>query len=352
MNHCKINYITNLRVVACFGVILCHVAANNWYGNIWSKRWIVLTGYITFSRFCVPLFLMISGVLFLKEGRKITLRKIYVRNILKLVIFLFFWSVCYQLYSLIIVQGNIYEVGESFWIIIEGVKNVFKGDTQAHLWYIYIIIGLYMIVPLLKSWVENLTKKQVEYFLILYIFFNGIYSIICNTNIEILSIISAFSSKLSINIVSGYTGYLILGYYLHTYDLSVKMRKICYMLGGIGFFMSAILTVIYSRYTGIATEIFWNYCSIFVIFWSASIFVFFKYNLDKLYKMVDTVADYTLGIYGCHMFFLLELWQKGLTTFSFSSVFSVPLLVVLVFCGAFCFSYIVGKLPIVRNWII
>lgn len=348
----KINYITNLRVFACIGVVLCHVAANNWYGNIESKRWIVLTIYIAFSRFCVPIFLMISGALFLKVDKENNLKKIYFYNIFKLVVFLILWGTCYQVYDLIVIQGKLQQGSiELLSIIKEGIQNVLGGGVQAHLWYIYVIIGLYMVVPLLKPWVNNLSKKQIEYFLILFLIFNGIYSIVCNFDFVVLKNMCDFSSRLSINIAEGYLGYFVLGYYLSTYELSIKRRKLCYIIGCCSFVMCVVFTVVYSRYIGAAVEIFWNYYSVFVFFWSVGIFVFFRYNLDKYNKKIDFISDYTLGIYACHMFIVLELWRNGINVFLFSSIFSVPFIVALVFVCALCFTYFLSKLPF-KKWII
>lgn len=201
-----------------------------------------------------------------------------------------------------------------------------RGETQSHLWYIYIIIGLYMAVPLLRSWVMNLSKKQIEYFLTLFFVFNVIYSSVCKFGNEVLGNVCSFCSKLSINIVGGYVGYLILGYYLSTYEVSSKKRKMCYLIGGLSFLLCTIFTVLYSRHVGNSVEIFWNYLSVFVFFWSTSVFVFFKYNMDKSNNKLEFIAEYTLGIYAVHMFVVFEIWRKSISAFSFNSFFQSPLL--------------------------
>ena len=352
MNNNKIAYISNLRVFACMGVILCHVAANNWYGNIESERWIVLTVYSAFSRYSVPVFLMISGALFLKTEKEISFRRIYLHNISKLMVFLVFWGTCYQIYNLVVVQGKLHGEGVALQITAEAIRNVLRGETQAHLWYIYIIIGLYMVVPLLKSWVNSLNRKQIEYFLVLFLMFNGIYSILCNFNNGIIGNLCSFCSKLSINIVGGYVGYLILGYYLSTYDFSSKVRKVCYIIGIFSFVICTAFTIIYSRYVGAAVEIFWNYLGVFVVFWSISVFMFFRYNIDKSYNKLDFIADYTLGIYACHMLVVFEIWRKGISTFSFNSIVSVPFIVVVVFFCSLCFTFFLSKIPFIKKWLV
>lgn len=346
-NNGKINYIMNLRVFASIGVILCHVAVNNWFGNIESKRWIVLTIYTAFSRFCVPVFLMISGALFLQKEKEINIKKIYAHNILKMIIVLLFWGICYQIYNLTVVQQE--PCGTA---IVRAIINTFKGETQVHLWYIYTIIGLYMIVPLLKPWIINFTKKQIEYFLLLFLILNSMYSILCNFNIVFLTVLCSYISKLSINIVGGYIGYFVLGYYLSTYDIPKRIRIGCYVIGCSAVILCAVATVIYSRYIGAPTEIFWTYNSTFIVFWSICIFVFFKYNLDKFNKYVYIIGDCTLGIYAIHMFVVFELWRNGISTFTFTSILSVPVIVLVVFSISLCFVFVIRKIPLIKKWIV
>lgn len=90
----------------------------------------------------------------------------------------------------------------------------------------------------------------MEYLLVLFLIFNEIYSIMWSFNTGVLRYICSFCSKLSINIVGGYIGYLILGYYLSTYDLSSTIRKVCYLMGGFSFVLCVVFTVFYSRYNG------------------------------------------------------------------------------------------------------
>ncbi|NLV90708.1 MAG: acyltransferase family protein, partial [Tenericutes bacterium] len=61
-------YMDVIRIVAIFAVVLLHVAADNFYVfKYTSFEWQVLNVYDSLVRFCVPLFFMISGVLFLRD---------------------------------------------------------------------------------------------------------------------------------------------------------------------------------------------------------------------------------------------------------------------------------------------
>lgn len=343
----KIAYITNLRVFACVGVILCHVATDNWYGNIESKRWMALSAYIAFSRFCVPVFFMISGALFLQKDKKIIIKKFFLENLLRLFIFLIFWGECYQIYNLSRFQNE-----DLLLSLKDGIINVLKGDTQVHLWYIYTIIGIYLVVPLMKPWINNLSKRQIEYYLLLFVLFNSVYSIICNFNLEILIIIRTWLSRFSVNIVGGYIGYFVLGYYLNTYDTSAKVRKRIYLLGSVSLILCIICTINYCRKISQPVEIFWEYNSCFILCWSVCVFVFFKYNIDKTCQYISRISECTLGIYAIHMLIVFELRRWGMTSYLFNPVLSVPLIVLIVFGASFLIISILRRCTILKKWIV
>lgn len=344
----RINYIGNLRIFACIGVILCHVAANNWYGNIEENSWLVMTTYVALSKFCVPAFIMISGVLFLQNDKEVSVKKLYLHNILRLVIFLVFWSECYQVYNLVVYENESYIKA-----IVRGFINILQGNTQAHFWYIYLIIGLYMIVPIVKPWINQLNRRQIEYFLLLFLIFNSMYCIVSGMDYWICSLISEFCGKLSINIVGGFLGYFVLGYYLNTYDITPVVRKVLYCVGGIAVILCIMCTVIYSRHIGIPVELFWNYCGIFVVLWSTSVFVFFKYNLNRvLGNWWNKIEDCTFGIYACHVFFMSELWRRGIDIYIFGCVISIPVIVIMTFACSLVFVYFIRKIPLAKKWIV
>lgn len=343
----KIYYIENLRVLACFLVILCHVASMNWYGYIDTNRWVVFTIYTALSKCCVPIFVMISGALFLRKDKELDIKRLYQHNIFKLIIFLLFWTICYQIYHLVNREGMHAS------IFGKAVMNVLKGQTQVHFWYIFMIIGLYMIAPVLKQWIKYASKKQIEYFLVLFLLFQCVYTTITNVNIEIFQVISDYSRRLSVNMVSGYVGYFVLGYYLNEYELTEKKRKICYGIGIVGIICCILLTVIMSRRMNQPTEIFWNYCTVFMAFWSMAVFVFFKNHLSHYKnKFVSEVSKCCLGIYGFHMFVILELWKHELTTFSFCAVVSVPVITIVTFAVSFIVVKLLSYIPFGNKWIL
>lgn len=90
----------------------------------------------------------------------------------------------------------------------------------------------------------------------------------------------------------------------------------------------------------------------FVGIWSISVFVFFRYNMDKSFNKIDSIAEYTLGIYGCHMFVVFGIWRTGIAALFFNGILGVPFIVALVFACALCFTFLLSKIPFIGKWVL
>lgn len=152
-------YIDYLRVVLMIGVIILHVSANNWYGYVETNRRIVFTIYSAICRVAVPCFFMISGALFLDDSKKLEYMKFAKNHIIKMIIVLFVWAMFYQVYAL---DGNI-----NVFTIRVAIKNVLLGETQTHLWFLYVTIGFYLLVPIIKVYTNSASKNSMVYTLLI-----------------------------------------------------------------------------------------------------------------------------------------------------------------------------------------
>lgn len=76
--------------------MVIHVAADNWNAaDVRSFEWQVFNFYDSLVRFGVPVFVMISGALFLKPDKDIPVKKLYSKYIFRIVIAFVFWSFIY-----------------------------------------------------------------------------------------------------------------------------------------------------------------------------------------------------------------------------------------------------------------
>lgn len=138
-----------LRVLAACAVVLMHVltgATDVMDASRMPEYRGLLLSVMDLVTWCVPIFLMISGYLFLDPEREMTypvMLKKYCRRI-ALAILLF--GVPYAASELIVTERTI-RPG----MLPEALKMALTGNTWSHMWYLYLILFLYLITPLLKK---------------------------------------------------------------------------------------------------------------------------------------------------------------------------------------------------------
>lgn len=335
----RIIYLELLRVFAAICVIMIHVAAQNWSkANIYSVDWQMMNIYDSFSRVAVPLFVMISGAIFL--NRSISIKTIIKKYILRIAIVLIVWSLIYAfIYSL--------QNGET---LKQFILRFIGGHY--HLWYLYMLIGLYLIMPILKKITES--KQLTEYFLFLSFVFTSFLPTLIK--IPIFNFFSDPFGSFHYHLTLGYSSYFVAGYYLHEYDLNERGRKIIYLLGIIGFLFTIMSTSIMTFSRGSAYNGFYNNFMLGVVLEAVAIFVFCKYlKIDlstKTLKVINFISKYSLGIYLVHVFVLDRFKLLGLTTLSFTSFFSIPILIISVFIASLIISMILNQIPIIKKYIV
>jgi len=169
----NIGWVDLLRIIACFLVVLSH-CCDPFVGQFDNDRTSFLTGAFTgsFVRACVPLFVMMSGVLLFPV--RLEMREFYRKRIGRIVVPLIFWSVMlpllYYVYLNFMVSSvspsiapENFTMGATLTKLYTFIFN-FTYDTTP-LWYLYMLIGLYFIIPILNTWMEHAKQKDIRLFL-------------------------------------------------------------------------------------------------------------------------------------------------------------------------------------------
>lgn len=341
----RIAYLDVLRVIACLSVIMIHSSAhyvikdigsfNFWVGNI-------LDGL---ARIGVPLFIMISGALMLDKNYEYSNKKI-IKHILRMAMFFVFWSILYCL--IFNVLGPIIKHDPVDFAKI--ISSLIKGHY--HLWFVYLIIGLYLIVPLLRLWVNDTNKKYVEYFIVLSTIFTyiipQIISIGSNYSNLFVQINDIAENSLAIKYVGGYTTYFILGWYINNYE--IKNKRIIYVLGLFGLLISIMGTYILSNTTGESLQMYEN-LYINVLFQTVAVFVVIKDKLKskKQLNIINSISKHSLGIYAIHALIatfsyeILEIANINI------AIINIPVVFISSFVLAYLGSIIFSKIPVLRK---
>ena len=349
MNMKRIIYFDLLRIIAIVAVIFVHISGQNWYAaNVHSYEWNVYNVFDAISRFGVPIFVMISGALFLSKEQSIT--KIFKKNILKIAVIFFVWSLIYTLYQLFVQQ--------TIATPVDFVLSFLKGPY--HFWFLFMIVGLYIVTPLLRKIVVD--DKMLKYFLLLAL----IFAFIIPKSIDLIGLglprvadtLSYIVDSTKVNLVLGYSGYFVLGYLLNKIRISKKAEYIIYALGVFGAIFTIIATMLMSGYKNSADTFFYKNLTINVLFEAIAVFVFFKQHLNKRVKRktekkILFLSKCTLGIYLVHPLIIFVLNDAfGLNTASFNPILSIPILVVLVASISLTISAILNKIPFIKKWVV
>ena len=343
-------YLDILRIVAIFLIIIIHVSAQNWYvkqTNIFSFEWNIFNIYMSLSQSGTAIFVMISGALFLSSNYSI--EKIYKVKILRIIIAFIFWALIYTL------------LFHKHSTLKDFIVNFSKGEY--HLWFLYMIMGLYILVPFFKKIVEN--EFLMKYFLILsFIFSIIIIPLRKLVNIFKLDVLKTvlfknILDKVDMHFVVGFSFYFILGYFLHKTIIDSKKSILIYFLGILGLISTIIFSVLLSRYIGEQNQLFYNRFTPNMFFYILFIFVFFK-NIFKDFKFTDKqkeiivkMSQYSFGAYLVHVLILKWLKQFfALNTLSFNPIFSVPVIAIIVFGVSFLISALLNKIPLLNKYIV
>ena len=136
------------RWLAAVAVVMLHGAATvvsdpAAYG---SGAWLAANLYDSAARWCVPVFVMISGALLLDPERPQDARRFYSRRVARICAPLLFWTLFYLLWRTALDWIDDGRLDLSFW-----PRKLAHGEPYYHLWYLYMIVGLYLFAPLVRA---------------------------------------------------------------------------------------------------------------------------------------------------------------------------------------------------------
>ena len=138
-------------------------------------------------------------------------------------------------------------------------------------------------------------------------------------------------------------GYFLLGAYIDKYDVKIRNRVIIYILGVLGMAASIALVIWDCIHTQTLSERFWSYTMPGIYFASMAAFMAaknIKFRDGIFMTIMSNISKTSLGIYGIHFLFIILLWNRGLTTFSFAGIISVPVIVIIVLGCDYMLNYL------------
>lgn len=318
----RIYFLDYLRVVACFMVILVHCIEPFYIGDggtvIASKSdalWITCINSLL--RIAVPLFVMISSYLLIPVTG--SAETFYRRRMARVAIPFIIFSL---LYAVIPAWGSGGEVD-----IIGNLKVLTLNflPLSGHLWFVYMILGVYLTMPIISPWLERVSARGERIFLALWLFATAVpffreLGEAVRGNVGIWGEAS-WNEFGTLYYVSGFIGYVVAAHYIRKYvDWSVgKTLVVALPMLAVGYAITAIpfYTAIPDSYPihqsidlAIDMELSWSFASLGVALQTLAAFLLFRL-IDRpghAYPFVAHISKRSYGIYLAHMFVLVPVF--------------------------------------------
>jgi surface polysaccharide O-acyltransferase-like enzyme len=338
----RTRYLNALRVLAVVGVIMIHVFSplNGYFALALTDRELYFCAVLRNCwQWCVPLFVMISGVIFLDSQKEITSEKILKKYFPRVVLALFIFGVPYAFLEMFF--GARYRF--NFSLIGASVMNVFYGKLWDHMWYLYMIAGIYLILPLLKTFVNNCGEKLLEYTMaILFIFTSAVPA---------MERMFSLNTGFYIPINSVYVFYLLLGHYIHNYKVKVG-KKILFLLLVLYYIYASLSPLGKSFIDATGGAVFFGYDSPIVMAAAFSLFcMVHQKNISN--RVFDALSPMCFGVYLIHALFINFLYKfMKLTPENFSLatvIVGVSIITIMLSMG---FVYAARRIKIIRKYVL
>lgn len=335
-------WLDNSRILAILAVVLVHVSVIPltdsevgseywWYGNIYSSM----------VRWAVPVFVMISGALLLDQNKREDLAVFYQKRISRILWPILFWSPFYLLlgFRKNLLLGDLPSFAEL-------AKILLSGQANNHMWFMYMILGLYVFTPFFRMIIANSTDKELIIFVVVTFIIAAGYSAYrsfypdSGPGLFVISFIS-------------YIPYYFMGHLLR--HSAIKPSKtVLYAICGLSFIATAIGCYFVSTWHDLRTGLyFYNYLSVTVIPMSISIMFIFKTWTNPVFSKIHTekIASLTLGIYLIHQIPIVIFNSKHIGLLSYNPALAVPVTTFLVCITSLAGALIISKLPYLKRTI-
>lgn len=314
------NNIELLRIIACLMVIILHVS------GFFVVKYMDIENNINFtignffdslSRPAVPIFLLISGRYHLANKNNLQKNIYYKKIIQRIYIPTLKWSLFYIIFSyilMLIFNGKIINYTQP-------IKDFLMGVPFFHMWYLFMCVGLFLLVPYLIKLKEKIQEKNFLIFGILMMLL-GIIILYIEPWLKTFKINGLIFWNINYIKFIQYLGFFSLGYSLKNIKLNKYIPLILALIGSLAIF-------IYVEKT--RNLVIYEYTSPFVIFVAINLYILF--NSLEINREFKVLSERTFQIYFLHagiMMILIIILEKILK-YSLNSLIGIPLLTFTIF---------------------
>jgi len=339
------------------GVLLLHASGRftitsqemNQMNPLQLTRWAVVDVYQTLGVIGVPLFVMLTGALLRRPEKNESLSVFFKKRLARIGIPTLFWGVAYFAWDFLVQH-----IEFSSRTFVQGILN----GPYTQFWYLYVLVGLYLLTPILRTLIAHVDETIMKYFVALW--FLGV------AIIPFFEWLTTYTMNTNVFMITGFIGYFVLG----TYLVTVRMRRsTLWILMILGIALSAFGTYVLAATVG-GTEMYFfqQYLSPTIILASAMVFMLIltikppsiqKENspskVNKANNLIKVISANTFPIFLLHVM-IIESIQKGYLGFAINRdtlnpIIEAPLLTAIVFFACLAIILLLKKVPYVSKLI-
>jgi len=352
----RVYWVDWLRIFASILVVYIHCSGIALKPRkLFSYNWNALFFHNSIPRPAVPLFLMISGIFFLNPKRKLSYKKLYTKNVVRLIKCYVVWVLYYKIINTYIVNYTGRKYVFNIDLVKQALKNIITIRNHEHLWYLRTALYLYILTPIFR--IFSAKKKLAWIITIFLIIFTQFIPTIFHYPLD---------KKNSEHHILDVTGnmsfgvYFFMGYLL--YDHVFSKRIYVYLIELIGF--TSIFLTIYLRFMAChrknkENNDFGSTESFNVALSAYGIFIFFQYTVNdwieplmekrNIKKIIMKLSECSFGVYLTHMTVYHFFYRIGLHSQTFNPAWWVVVYTVIVYVFSFILTYFLRKIPFVKS---
>ena len=262
-----------------------------------TSSYILSNVIVYMMMWAVPCFVMVTGALLLDPDKEIPLKKLYGRYILRiavvLVVFTFIFTLCDAIYDAVHDDVAISAID----VVKDALLKLYRGGGWSHLWYLYLLLGLYALLPAFRGVVKGLDAKALIYIMVIYAVFNSV--------LPMLNKLTETKTGFYITTNSIFPFYLIMGYIIHKDIIRLDMVKsvMLFLIGQVAIVVLTIYGINAPNQDIIA--LLGNYSFVPVVISGIGAFgIFISVNIKKPSKLILNIDKLSFGIYITHLAFL------------------------------------------------
>jgi surface polysaccharide O-acyltransferase-like enzyme len=344
-NKDKIFWLEIVRAMAIIMVVMLHISALGIYRLNPAKAWWINNVFDSLTRPGVPLFLMVSGALLLDGSKYAGIGDFFRRRFNKLFIPLFGWSLFY-----LYISGGMASI--TLKTCYMPFLTILSRPTYGHLAFLYYLIGLYLIVPILQKFVSSAKHSDYIYYLSAWFVFNSLA--------PELGFFTNYSFGFVPVFLVNYSGYFVAGYYFaHYFPSGNDWKWSCNWILAVSWLGCLCFTIfstsVLARNSGALNEHYYEYSSFNVVISSFCIFILCKQIFANcelpayIRKVIMCVSSAAFGIYLVHPAFLMYLHVPAIVmNLSGALIIMVPLLTIAILLASMACIWISGLVPFLR----